>query len=199
MQTPTVSDQSETSTLLELELRLGQPCFFDASCAANVLGSGLNEIKAIVSNGVKRSKALVLLQIKSALTRPSVLLEVYTAFKLGIPVVTVTIEGEDHPGSGYDHELSKDFLGSLHEMLEVANPGSVAVMKEFLNGFGDTFENLENRLYLTIPNVISISWTPDGSVNHWTAVVEDIVDKVSLQQEAKLRDAQALQEEFLAV
>ena len=49
---------------------------FHASCASSLLGTGLDEIAGIITHGILRSRALVLLQTRSVLTRPFVLLEV---------------------------------------------------------------------------------------------------------------------------
>ena len=170
-----------------LEKRLGAQCFIDASCAAHVLGEGLNEINAIISTGVQRSKALLLIQTRSVLSRPFVLLEVFTALKLGIPIVTLSIEaaGREHPGNGYNHERAKAFLASLRENLSAAHKGAVELMDQVLVRCGSSFAELQSELFNRLPNVISIPWSPDGTANHNNAVIEDIVHKVKLQRDAK--------------
>ena len=76
---------------------------------------------------------------------------------------------------------SKTFLDTLSDELETANPGAVALMNTFLEEHGGTFVALQELLSRTLPNVISISLTPDGMENHWHAVVQDIVDKIKMQ------------------
>lgn len=167
-----------------LETRLGLPCFLDASCATSVLGQGLDEISAIVTNGVRHSEALLLVQTRSVLSRPFVLLEVYTALKLGLPIVTLRIDAADHPGVGYDYEDAKAFLASLRDRLANEHPGAPELMDRFFEEHGGSFAELQSDLLHKLPNMISIAWSPDGTSNHWQAVVEDVVHKVALQQEA---------------
>jgi hypothetical protein len=172
-----------------LEKRLGLPCFLDASCAASVIGGqGLGEISAIVTAGVQHSEALVLVQTRSVLSRPFVLLEVYTALKLGLPIFTLKIDAVGHPGVGYDYEGAKAFLASLRDGLARENPGAAELMDDFFEQHGGSFAELQGDLFHKLPNMISISWSPDGTSNHWQAVVEDVVHKVSLQQEARTRE-----------
>jgi len=183
-----------------LELRLGKPCFLDASCASNLLGEGLDEIRGIIAHGMKRSRALVLLQTKSVLTRPFVLLEIFTALELKIPIITVNISEEGHPGDGYDFEKAKAFLVDLETQLEAANPGAVECIKTYLSdrpvgpeGTPDAlapkadFPRLQEVLSKFLPNVISIALSPDGTENHWRAVVQDIIDKISMVKTRKPR------------
>ena len=133
---------------------------------------------------MQRSKALILIQTRSVLSRPYVLLEVYTALRLGLPLVTLSLDSaaEEHAGGGYDDEDAKAFLGALRERL---TPGAVALMDEFLAQQGSSFVELQQELCLKLPNVISIAWSPDGSSNHWRAVLEDVVHKVAQQPEAR--------------
>lgn len=165
-----------------LEHRLGKPCFLDASCASALLGQGLDEIKSIITSGIKRSRALVLLQTKNVLSRPFVLLEVYTAITLGLPIVPVVITEEGHPGAGYDFERSKEFLRNLADEIEQVNACAASLMSTFLAENGSTLEQLQRTLSRTLPNVISISLQPDGTRNHWHAVVQDILDKTAIQR-----------------
>ena len=107
----------------------------------------------------------------------------YTALSLGIPLIPVTISADDHPGDGYDFEAAKAFLRSLRADLEEANPGAVALMEAYLEAEGSkvSFESVQHALSHSIPNVISVSLQPDGTANHWSAVVQDVIDKIATQ------------------
>lgn len=164
-----------------LEQRLERSCFLDASCATSLLGAGLDEIVGIITHGIRRSRALVLVQTRSVLTRPFVLLEIYMALKLRLPIVPVTITEEGHLGDGYAFEAAKKFLATLEEQLAATNPGAIELMVDFLNTQGDSIANLQRMLSQTLPNIISIPLTPEGTPNHWLAVVQDILDKISTQ------------------
>ena len=112
------------------------------------------------------------------------------ALKLGLPLVTLSIEAaeEEHVGSGYDYDDAKAFLGALRERLA---PWAVDLMDEFLEQRGSSFAQLQMELYQKLPNVISIAFSPDGSPNHWCAVIEDVIHNVRLQQEAYEQKDQA--------
>ena len=123
------------------------------------------------------------------LTRPFVLLEIYTALKLGIPVVPVVISEEDHPGHGYDFDEAKSLLANLSRALEGRNPGAIGLMNEHLAAYEETVEHVSALLADTLPNIISIMLAPSGTTNHWNAVLADVLDKISIQQRAMSREA----------
>ena len=62
-----------------------QPVFLDSTDA--------DDIDTILSDGVARSDCLLLLQTGAVLTRPWVLLEIFEAVRLHIPIVTLHIAG----------------------------------------------------------------------------------------------------------
>ena len=93
-------------------------------------------------------------------------------------------------GGGYDFEAAKKFLLALNDELDVVNPGSKELVTTFLEQHGEGFENLQSLLSATLPNVIAISLQPEGTPNHWRAVVQDVLDKIANQQASfKLRTA----------
>ena len=73
---------------------------------------------------VKQSDTLVLLLTENVLTRPWCLVELYTALKHAVPVVTVEITKR---GYGYDFGQAGPYLAGLPGTLEAANPGATEV------------------------------------------------------------------------
>ena len=111
------------------------------------------------------------------LTRPWVLLELFWALKRGLPIVCVSIEGDE--ARRYDFDAAKAFLDTLATSLEAANPGARAVVEERLGQHGYAFDDLQRLVSKTVPNVISVSFRPDRSDNHVQATINDIVDKLA--------------------
>ena len=67
---------------------------------------------AEIVKGVKSSKVFVMLLTKTVLTRPWVLLEVYTALNAGIPVIPVKVFRQN-PEDDYSFSTAQDFLSNL--------------------------------------------------------------------------------------
>ena len=93
-----------------------QPVFLDATDA--------DELRAILTDGVGRSDAVVALQTKRYLQRPWCLAELYVATRSARPIVPVVVDGR-----GYDFAEAKKFLSDLPAELEKANPGGVAELE----------------------------------------------------------------------
>ena len=106
-----------------LEAQLERPVFLDVTAA--------DRIDEILTRGVARSGALILLQTKGVLTRPWCLLEIYWALRCGIPIVPVALVGAE-----YDFESARKLLGSLRGGLVAANPGAVAAIEQQLTTLG---------------------------------------------------------------
>ena len=83
-----------------LATRMQRPVFLDATDADNIL--------EIVTHEVPNAAAVVLLLTGGVLWRPWVLLELYEALRLKIPVVPILVEGR-----GYDFAAAKAHLGNL--------------------------------------------------------------------------------------
>ena len=166
----------------QLEILLGRPVFIDASYAKDVSeGVNADEIRAILESGLGRSEAVVLLQTEGCLTRPWVLLELYVAAKLNIPIIPVSLANK-----GYDFKAATAFVDNLKVELEKANPGAVAAIQAYLDGsqgVNDTFEDVKAAAEL-IPKLISVSLDPEGSANQLDAAVRDIVAKAAKKKGA---------------
>ena len=171
----------------QIEILMGRPAFLDASYAKDVSGGvDADEIRNILEKGLGRSEAVVLLQTKECLTRPWVLLELYTASKLRIPVIPVALAGK-----GYDFKQAKSFLDNLETELEVANPGAVKAINDYLavsaQQSGTAPETLKDvkQAVQAIPKLISVALDPEGSSNQLEAAVRDIVQKVATKKRAE--------------
>ena len=73
---------------------------------------------------VRNTEVLVLLQSKGVLTRPWVLLELYTAITNNVPIVALNIAGR-----GYDYGTEASFMLHLDTMLEERNPGTTGTSR----------------------------------------------------------------------
>eukprot|EP00299_Pterocystis_sp_00344_P012858 c6233_g1_i1.p1 GENE.c6233_g1_i1~~c6233_g1_i1.p1 ORF type:complete len:358 (-),score=93.37 c6233_g1_i1:21-1094(-) len=100
---------------------------------------------------VMESETLTLLQTQNVLHRPWCLVELYTAIKNRIPIVTVNIQHKM-----YDYAIAKDFLERLDVLLE---PHHVQVLQD--NGFDVT--DVAYELSQVIPWIISIEVNPHAS------------------------------------
>ena len=144
----------------------GRPIFLDTTSA--------DSISDILDDGLRNSEALLLVQTANVLYRPWVLLEIFCALLLRIPVIPVCIEG-----GGYDFQRAKTFLASddLGAALDAANPGASAAITAELAKRGHTIAELQRVLAKTVPNVISVFLAPAGTENHLNAVMQDLMDK----------------------
>jgi len=116
---------------------------------------------AEIVKGVQSSKVFVMLLTKTVLTRPWVLLEVYTALNAGIPVIPVKVFRQN-PEDDYSFSTAQDFLSNLEtnvydETYMQANFG-VPAWK------ADAWSLVSEGIYLTGPQIkSSYSWPPPGS------------------------------------
>ena len=139
-----------------LEGQLGSPVFLDVAAA--------DRIDEILTRGVARSGALILLQTQGVLTRPWCLLELFWAIRCQIPIVPIFLRGD-----GYDYEEARKLLNDLPAELEKKNPGAVKELEERLEGHNLTIDELATAIRDTLPNIISTSFDPEGSDNHVSA------------------------------
>jgi hypothetical protein len=164
------SEAGADARLLQARLSncLHSPCFVDSS--------DLHNLDDLLSRGVRRSDSLVLLQTKSTLTRPWVLLELWEAVKLKKPVVTIHLTGR-----GYDFASSARSLLNLKEGLRESSPGAYEALEEML-GAAELGE-MEAALALTVPSIVSVSWNPAGSDHHLNACCRDVALKLRRQRD----------------
>jgi len=131
---------------------------------------------------VSRSSVLCLLQTGTVLTRPYVLVEVYTALKKNIPIVGVTVEG-----SGYDFEATAKFLRSpdFKAALEEVNPGSSELIEEL----GIDLQEMGKLLGDKVPKVISSRLSPHENDRVLNASIEVLIGRILGEIEARAAKA----------
>jgi len=151
------------ASLFERQMR--HPVFLDATDAF--------DLEQILSDGVGRARALVLIQTQSVLRRPWVLLELFHALQLRRPIVCISIRG-----GGYDFAEAKSFLESLEVELERDDPAALRELEARLTCQGETVGSLQRRLITAIPNMISVPFDPSGSSNHISAVVQETLERI---------------------
>ena len=112
---------------------------------------------------VRDTEVLVILQSKSVLTRPWVILELFTAITNDVPIVALNV----HNTFPYDYGDAMHFLTWFDNEIEIANPGAAELLIEMGVDPVDVAYRLSNRL----PNIISTDFNPNGSnrqlKRHW--------------------------------
>lgn len=96
---------------------LGAPVFLDSD--------DLMDLRAL-TDAVKRSDVLILLQTRGLLTRPWCLVEIHTAISANIPIVAVHINGTFK----YDFEEAQQFMENFEVELERRNPGAGELLRQ---------------------------------------------------------------------
>jgi hypothetical protein len=112
---------------------------------------------------VQDSDVLILFQSKEVLTRPWVILELFTAITANVPIVTLNVQN----AFPYDFEKARHFL--LHFDEEIDGGASV-----ILNENGAQPTDVAWRLYHALPNIISTAFNPNGSTNALNAAMLDL-------------------------
>ncbi len=107
-----------------IEHELGEAVFLDAT--------DLDDLHGIL-NALERSRALLLLLSAHVLERPWVLIEVYTAIRLKLPIVCVNIQGTVE---SYDFGQAADYLCNLEQELGKRDPGALAELQTQLEAHG---------------------------------------------------------------
>ncbi len=149
-----------TSQVL-LEPKVG-PVFLDVDNAMS-----LNKLV----KEVMKSKVLVVLQTKDVMKRPWCILEMYTAVKHKIPIVTVNIQGR-----GYDFKEMDIFLNNLDSLLD--DEAKKVLRKNQCKDIKD----VAYRLGSVIPNSLSIKYDPAGSENAFNATIDKIRKTMELSE-----------------
>ena len=132
----------------ELERALGAEIFLDSD--------DLQDLRLLLEH-VKASSVLVLLQTKSVLERPWVILELHTAITHNVPIVAVNI-ANSYP---YDYGVALDFLTNFDLDIEIANPGAAQLLID--NGVDPI--DVAWRLSTVLPSIVSTDFNPNGSSN----------------------------------
>ena len=119
---------------------------------------------------VKSSNVLVLLQSKSVLMRPWVIMELYTAITNRVPIVALNVQN----ANPYNYKTASEFLLYFDKDIDIANPGAA----QLLIDHGVDPLDCAYLLSEAIPNIISIDFNPNGSARQIQASLADLVEAV---------------------
>jgi AhpD family alkylhydroperoxidase len=158
-----------------LQEKLGAPVFLDSD--------DLRDLTKLTQH-VRDSAVLVLIQSKQVLTRPYCILELLTAIKYGVPIVGLCLTGVT---AEYAFPDAHHFLTNLDNTLEHTKDEAVV---QLLAEHG--WQDLTNVAYLlssVIPARISIPFHPGASASAINATLEDLCNAM---QEATPVDCDAL-------
>jgi hypothetical protein len=125
---------------------------------------------------VRRAKSVILLQTADVLSYPWVLLAVYCACFDRIPLLCVLVED-----AGYDFGQGRAYLEHLEQNLGDVTRARLTDMLTKMEIPAD-LSNLQQVLLATVPNIISVVYSSDGTTNELIATVHDIRDKQTLLQ-----------------
>jgi hypothetical protein len=123
-----------------------------------------------LTDHVRDSDALVVIQSAAVLQRPWCLLELYTAIEANVPIVAVAIAGK-----GYDFAKAANLLKHLDTALDAVNPGATAL----LSSEGVDPVDAAFKLSVVLPSIISVPFNSSASANAIQAAVADIADAIS--------------------
>ena len=163
----------------EIETKLGRKCFIDSD--------DLRDLSALTQH-VRDSDVLVLVQSQSVLTRPYCLLEILTAMDAGVPIVGVSLCKHAFP---YCFEKAAALLDSLDTWLGEVSPGA----DEFLIEHGIDLEDAAFKCSSRIPKIISINLDTCASRNILAATMDDLVSTMASARPVPLATTK---EEWLA-
>ena len=107
----------------------------------------------------------MLLQTKGVLTRPWVILELYTAITNQVPVVALNVMNN----YAYEYSEASELLMHLDEVLDRVNPGAADLLREQ----GVDPVDAAFRLSSALPGIISTDFYPNGSTRQIEAALED--------------------------
>ena len=130
-------------------------------------------IDDVLTLGIGRSHALLLLLSGNVLARPWTLLQIYEAIRLERPLVCVEVQGR-----GYAHAEAREWLKNLRVELDSSAPGATAEIRRVLHARGASFSQMQAALSAVLPSIIAITFTPDGSQNHVDAVLVDVCERL---------------------
>ena len=147
----------------------------------------LSDLRNLLQH-VRETQVLVLLQSKSVLTRPWVILELYTAITHSVPIVALNVQN----ANPYDYGAAMDFLLHFDADIDIANPGAA----QLLIDMGIDPVDCAYLLSDSLPNIISTSFNPNGSERQIQASLEDLADAM---RKAKPIAPSISKEEWLAM
>ena len=97
---------------------LNPPAFFSYT-------DNLQDLRLLLQH-VEDSETLVILQSRKVLTRPWVILELYTALTHDVPIVALNIQNAFR----YDYSQALEFMMYFDQEIEIANPGAAQLLIE---------------------------------------------------------------------
>ena len=146
----------------ELETSLGRRCFLDSD--------DLKDLRELTEH-VRKSEVLVLIQSSGVLKRPWCLLELVTAIDAGIPIVGVALSSGPY---AYDFRAAAEFLLALGEPGLLDHDAAV-----LLEGQGVALDDAARKLSSVIPSMVSIAFDPFASRTVLAATVFDVVEAMN--------------------
>lgn len=151
-------------SVLEAEM-CEEDVFLDATDATDLKG---------ILCSLHRSRALLLVLSARVLERPWVLLEVYEALTLNLPIVCVNIAG-----GGYAFDKAAAYLANIETELEQRDPSAMHELREKLCKRGVSLADLQARLSARIPSIIAVPFDPANSCSehHLQAVAHELIDR----------------------
>ena len=154
-----------------LEASLGRgSVFLDAADLADM---------SSIRSRIAHSEAVLLVLTAKVLESPWVLMEVYTAVRLRLPVLCVHIGG-----GGYDFAAASSYLGNLASELFSRDPGALTELRAQLAASGrGRVADLQRILASTIPSVIAVPFDPATSDEQH--LMQGFADEV-IQRKARL-------------
>jgi hypothetical protein len=164
----------------KLTTMLSSPVFLDSDDLADLRN---------LLDAVAQSDVLVLLQTTNLLTRPWCLLEIYTALRNDVPIVTVAVKG----AFVYSFEDALEMLGtadddssnySFADELNKRNAGAATVIQEQRIPVCGKLEHVDigemgKALREHVPQIISKDYSPAASFRSIEAQLEDIVETMA--------------------
>ena len=164
----------------KLTTLLSSPVFLDSDDLADLRN---------LLDAVAESDVLVLLQTTNLLTRPWCLLEIYTALRNDVPIVTVAVKG----AFVYSFEDAWEMLGtadgdssnySFADELNKRNAGAAMVIREQRIPVRGKLEDVDigemgKALREHVPQIISKDYSPAASFRTIEAQLEDIVETMA--------------------
>lgn len=144
-----------------LEGRIG-PTFIDSDDLVNLTQ---------LTQNVRDSGVLVLVQSKGVLERPWCILEIMTAIEHGIPIIGISLTSGPF---AYDFAATAAYLDALDTELEERNPGTSALLVDH----GVQPSDAARKLSATLPKMISTPFNPSASKNVLHSTLEDVVEQI---------------------
>ena len=129
----------------------------------------LNDLHLLLKH-VTDSEVLVLLQTKGVLTRPWVIIELYTALTNQVPVVALNVMN----ANPYEYSDAAELLRHLDMDLDGMNPGATDMLRKH----GVDPVDAAFRLADALPALISTNFDPNGSTRQIEAALGDLADQI---------------------